>query len=95
VIRHRQKIASAITNAQAVLAIQREYGTFDRYLWSLGTETGDELVDAAAMSKQLARDGFKFVGPTICLAFMQATGMVNDHVPDCFRLKEIEALRAN
>ncbi len=93
VIRHRQKIVSAITNAQAVLVIQREYGTFDHYLWALGTETGDEHVDAAAMSKQLARDGFKFVGPTICLAFMQATGMVNDHVRDCFRFEEIEALR--
>jgi DNA-3-methyladenine glycosylase I len=94
VIRHRQKIVSTITNAHAVIDAQREHGSFDHYVWSLGAQRGDENVVAKAMSKQLARDGFKFVGPTICLSFMQATGMVNDHDRKCFRYKEIQALRS-
>jgi DNA-3-methyladenine glycosylase I len=93
VIRHRQKIASVITNAHAVLQVQRDYGSFSDYVWPLGTADNDEHVSAAAMSKQLHKDGFKFVGPTICLSFMQASGMVNDHVHECFRFAEIELLR--
>ncbi|MCU1363789.1 MAG: DNA-3-methyladenine glycosylase [Acidimicrobiaceae bacterium] len=92
VIRHRQKIMSAVTNAQAVLDAQREHGSFDEYLWSLGTLEGDEMVVAKSMSKQLARDGFKFVGPTICLSLMQAVGIVNDHARACFRFKEVARL---
>jgi DNA-3-methyladenine glycosylase I len=94
VIRHRQKIASVITNAQAILEIQREHGSFSDYVWSLGTAEDDEQVSATRMSKQLRKDGFKFVGATICLSFMQASGMVNDHVRECFRFNEVEALRS-
>jgi DNA-3-methyladenine glycosylase I len=93
VIRNRQKIASTVNNARMVIEQQREHGSFDRYLWSLGTQEGDENIVAKAMSKQLARDGFKFVGPTICVSLMQATGMVNDHGKNCFRFREIEKLR--
>jgi DNA-3-methyladenine glycosylase I len=93
VIRNRQKIASTVNNARMVIEQQREHGSFDRYLWSLGTQEGDENIVAKAMSKQLARDGFKFVGPTICVSLMQATGMVNDHDKNCFRFREIEKLR--
>jgi DNA-3-methyladenine glycosylase I len=92
VIRHRQKIMSAVTNAQAVLDAKREHGSFDEYLWSLGTLEADENVVAKAMSKRLARDGFKFVGPTICLSLMQAVGIVNDHARACFRFKEVARL---
>jgi DNA-3-methyladenine glycosylase I len=92
VIRHRQKIVSVITNAHAVLGVQREHGSFSDYVWSLGTADEDEQVSAANMSKQLRKDGFKFVGPTICLSFMQASGMVNDHVRECFRFEEVESL---
>jgi DNA-3-methyladenine glycosylase I len=92
VIRHRQKIVSVITNAHAVLHVQHEHGSFSDYVWSLGTADEDEQVSAANMSKQLRKDGFKFVGPTICLSFMQASGMVNDHVRECFRFDEVESL---
>jgi DNA-3-methyladenine glycosylase I len=92
VVRHRQKIVSVITNAHAVLTMQREHGSFSEYVWALGTADEDEHVSAANMSKQLRKDGFKFVGATICLSFMQASGMVNDHVRECFRFDEIESL---
>jgi DNA-3-methyladenine glycosylase I len=82
-----------ITNAQAVLDMQREHGSFSNYVWPLGTAEEDEHVSAAIMSKQLRKDGFKFVGPTICLSFMQASGMVNDHVRECFRFDDVESLR--
>ena len=68
VVRHRQKIASTVTNARAVIDVRREHGSFDAYLWNLGAQRGDEHVVSTAMSKQLARDGFRFVGPTICLS---------------------------
>jgi DNA-3-methyladenine glycosylase I len=93
VIRHRQKIVSVTTNAQAVLDIQREHGSFSDYVWALGTSDEDGQQSSAAMSTRLRKDGFKFVGATICYAFMQASGMVNDHVRECFRFNEIEALR--
>ena len=102
IIRNRLKIASAVTNAKAFLEVQKEFGTFDKYIWSFvgGTpidgkrkQMGEvpattEISDA--MSKDLKKRGFKFVGSTIMYAFMQATGMVNDHVASCFRYKEVK-----
>ncbi|MGH3733152.1 MAG: DNA-3-methyladenine glycosylase I [Acidimicrobiales bacterium] len=93
VIRHRGKIESVVTNARAVLDIQREQGSFSDYLWALGKAENDGQNSAAAMSKRLRKDGFKFVGPTICYALMQSGGMVNDHAHACFRFNEIETLR--
>jgi len=99
IVRNRLKIAAAIRNAQAFLAVQKEFGAFDRYIWQF---TGGRVVDNArraihdvpartpesdAMSKDLQKRGFTFVGSTICYAFMQATGMVNDHLVDCFRYR--------
>jgi DNA-3-methyladenine glycosylase I len=101
VVRNRLKIEAAIQNASSFLAIQREFGSFDRYIWQF---TGDGTLknrwqsvqdipsrtpESIAMSADLKRRGFKFVGPTICYAFMQATGMVNDHVVGCFRYAEV------
>jgi len=101
IIRNRRKVEAAITNAHAYLAVQAEFGSFDRYIWQF---VGGEPIQNAwtslsqipaktpeseAMSKDLIRRGFKFVGPTICYAHMQATGMVNDHVVDCFRYKAL------
>jgi len=94
IIRNRQKVVSTVTNARAIIDMQREHGSLDAYLWSLGAQTGDENVVSKVMSKQLARDGFKFVGPTICLSLMQAVGMVNDHARACFRYKEVQQLRS-
>ena len=76
IIRNRLKVAAAIANANAFLTVQKEFGSFDKYIWKFPT--------ADAMSQDLRKRGFKFVGPTICYAFMQAIGMVNDHTPDCF-----------
>ena len=101
IVRNRLKIAAAVTNAQAFLAVRKEFGTFDRYIW--GFVDGRTVVNrwrrladvpartpqSDAMSKDLARRGFKFVGSTICYAFMQATGMVNDHTTGCFRHTEL------
>jgi DNA-3-methyladenine glycosylase I len=97
IVRNRLKVRGFIQNAQAFLAIQEEFGTFDGYLWrfvggapiinqrrNLG-EIPAQTPEAEAMSKDLKRRGFTFVGPTICYAFMQACGMVNDHTIDCFR----------
>jgi len=94
VVRHRQKINSVITNARAILDLHDhgEYSSFADYIWGFATNDSDGLNSAKTMSKQLGRDGFKFVGPTICLSFMQASGMRNDHAPDCFRFGEIAAL---
>jgi DNA-3-methyladenine glycosylase I len=94
VVRHRLKIASVITNARAILNAQHEHGTFNSYVWQMAVEEGNEVATAKVMSKRLSKDGFTFVGPTICLSFMQASGMVNDHAMDCFRFDEIEALRS-
>ena len=77
IIRNRLKVYGAVKNAKAFLKVRSEFGTFDAYIWSFN--------DAAAMSKDLKKRGFTFVGPTICYAFMQAVGMVNDHAEDCFR----------
>ena len=97
IVRHRQKIESAVTNAHAVLAVRESFGSFDAYLWRFvggaprvnWWRTPGEVPARTAESDALSRDllgrGFKFVGSTICYAFMQATGMVNDHTVDCFR----------
>jgi DNA-3-methyladenine glycosylase I len=102
IVRNRLKIAAAVTNAQAFLAVQKEFGSFDRYIWGFvdgrpvrNCRGADEALPAFTpqsdtMSKDLARRGFKFVGSTICYAFMQAVGMVNDHSTDCFRYFELQ-----
>jgi DNA-3-methyladenine glycosylase I len=97
IIRNRAKVEAAIGNARAVLAVREELGSFDRFLWSF---TGDaprrnrwrslqevpaETAESKALSRELKRRGFRFVGPTICYAFMQAVGMVDDHVLTCFK----------
>jgi len=105
IVRNRLKINSAVINARAFLAVQKEFGSFDRYIWSFvngrpidqkrksmkhippRTEISD------AMSKDLRRRGFKFVGSTICYAFMQAVGLVNDHTLDCFRHRVVARRR--
>jgi DNA-3-methyladenine glycosylase I len=104
IIRNRLKIRAAIQNAKAFLDIQQEFGSFDVYLWrfvggrpkrncwrTLG-EIPSRTPEAEVLSKDLKRRGFKFVGPTICYAFMQAVGMVNDHTVDCFRHAELEKI---
>jgi DNA-3-methyladenine glycosylase I len=83
IVRHAGKIDAAIANARGVLAIQREYGSFASYLW--------RFTEAKALSQDLKRRGFRFVGPTTMYAFMQAVGMVNDHAKHCFRYREIHA----
>jgi DNA-3-methyladenine glycosylase I len=105
IVRNRLKIAATIQNAEAFLAVQREFGSFDRYIWSFvgGTPKvnrrrgrGDvpaSTVESDAMSKDLKARGFKFVGTTICYAYMQATGMVNDHMVTCFCHAECAKLR--
>jgi len=101
IVRNRLKVASAVTNARALLAVRKELGSFDAYLWQFvghrpRTNAWRRLKDvpastpeSEAMSKDLKRRGFKFVGSTICYAFMQATGMVNDHTVDCFRYSQL------
>lgn len=105
IVRNRLKIASAVGNAKAFLRVQEEFVSFDRYIWQF--VGGNPRVNAVrslkdvpartaesdAMSKDLKRRGFNFVGSTICYAFMQAVGMVNDHVVDCFRYKQIASQR--
>jgi DNA-3-methyladenine glycosylase I len=101
IVRNRQKIASAVGNARAFLDVQREFGSFAEYSWrfvggkpkrnSWARQADVPAVtpEAEALSKDLRARGFRFVGPTICYAHMQATGMVNDHVVDCFRWREV------
>ena len=101
IIRNRLKIGSAVTNARAVLVAQKEFGSFDSYIWRfVGGQTiqnrwvrsidvPSKTPEAEAMSKDLKKKGLTFVGPTICYAFMQAVGMVNDHTMDCFRYLEL------
>jgi DNA-3-methyladenine glycosylase I len=97
IIRNRLKVASAVQNAKAFLAVKNEFGSFDRYIWEfvgdkplvntwrLGNRLPATTPQSDAMSKDLKKRGFNFVGSTICYAFMQATGMVNDHAVECFR----------
>jgi len=101
IIRNRLKIASAVRNAKAFLAVQKEYGSFDRYLWQFvggkqlvnkwkgGQRVPARTAESDAMSKDLKKRGFNFVGSTICYAFMQAVGMVNDHAVECFRYRGV------
>ena len=101
IIRNRLKIRSAVSNAQVFLAVQEEFGTFDTFIWQfVGNEPKinrwrhlSELpattAESDAMSRELKRRGFRFAGSTICYAFMQAVGMVNDHTVDCFRYVEL------
>ena len=101
IVRNRLKIAAAIGNAQAFLAVAEEFGSFDAYIWQFvggrprvnAWRTLRELpastAESDAMSKDLKRRGFRFVGSTICYAFMQAVGMVNDHAEDCFRYADL------
>jgi len=101
IVRNRLKIASAIQNANAFLAIQREYGSFDAYLWPFVggaprvnrwrslRQVPTRTPESDALSRDLLRRGFRFVGSTICYAFMQAVGMVNDHTVDCFRYRAV------
>jgi len=101
IVRNRAKIESAVRNARVVQAIVKEQGSFDRYVWSfvggrpkrnawktMG-EIPAETDESRALSKDLVKRGANFVGPTICYAFMQATGLVNDHVVSCFRYREL------
>ncbi|MFW9878509.1 MAG: DNA-3-methyladenine glycosylase I [Candidatus Thorarchaeota archaeon] len=101
IIRNRRKIEATISNAKALLKVQKEFGSFDKYIWKFVnysaidnkykelSELPSKTEHSEHMSKDLKKRGFKFVGPTICYAFMQAVGMVNDHVIKCFRYKEI------
>jgi DNA-3-methyladenine glycosylase I len=101
IVRNRMKIGSAVGNAAAFLAVQREFGSFDAYIWRFVggapvrnrwrdlSEVPASTAQSDAMSKDLRKRGFRFVGSTICYAFMQATGMVNDHLTGCFRHKEL------
>jgi DNA-3-methyladenine glycosylase I len=88
VIRNRLKIASTITNARAFLEVQKEFGSFNHYIWQFAGHRNAKA-QSVKMSKDLAKRGFRFIGPTICYAFMQACGLVNDHEKICFRAKEI------
>ena len=104
IIRNRLKIESVIANAKVFLEVQKEFGTFDKYIWQFVNnqpqinefKTMEELPSKTEQSEQMSKDlkkkGFKFIGPTICYAFMQAVGMVNDHVQDCFRYEEINKI---
>lgn len=101
IVRNRLKVSAAVTNAQKFLEVQDEFGSFDIFLWRFvdgkpkqntwrsPAEILASTPESDALSKELKRRGFKFVGSTICYALMQATGMVNDHVMDCFRYKEL------
>ncbi|MDP8930689.1 MAG: DNA-3-methyladenine glycosylase I [Actinomycetota bacterium] len=103
IVRNRLKIESAVTNARAALAVQEEHGSLDVYLWGFvggsprqnrwrsTQETPTQTPESAAMSKDLKRRGFRFVGPTICYAYMQAVGLVNDHTASCFRHRQLAA----
>jgi DNA-3-methyladenine glycosylase I len=105
IVRNHLKIESAISNAEAFLAIQAEFGGFDRYIWQFvggrprrnrwhaQRQIPASTAESDAMSKDLKKRGFRFVGSTICYAFMQATGMVNDHLVTCFRHRELRSLR--
>jgi len=105
IVRNRLKIASAITNALAALAVQKEFGSLDAHLWSFVggrprtnfwrslAQVPARTSEAEAMSRDLLKRGFRFVGPTICYAFMQAVGMVNDHLVSCFRHAEVARRR--
>jgi len=102
IVRNRLKIAATVANAKAFLQLQKEFGSFDNFIWRF---VGDKSIQnhwtqhkqvpaksplSVALSKDLLKRGFRFVGPTICYAFMQATGLVNDHLVSCYRHKELQ-----
>ncbi len=101
IIRNRLKVESAISNAKALLAVQKEFGSFDAYVWQFVdgkpkknhfksmSQIPATTPESDAFTKDLKKRGFRFVGSTICYAFMQAVGMVNDHTTNCFRYKEV------
>lgn len=101
IVRNRLKVESAVSNARALLTVAGEFGSFDRYAWGFVggkpklnrrrrmSEVPARTAESDALSKDLIRRGFRFVGSTICYAFMQAVGMVNDHTIDCFRYREV------
>ena len=101
IVRNRQKVTSAVKNARAFLSIRQEFGSFDHYVWSFvghqcrkngwiaDSEVPAKTPEAEALSRDLKKRGFSFVGPTICYAFMQAAGMVNDHLVTCFRYDQV------
>jgi DNA-3-methyladenine glycosylase I len=101
IVRNRLKVTAAIDNTRAVLAVQRELGSLDQHLWSFVggkpiqnrwrtiRDVPAKTAEAESMSRDLVKRGFRFVGPTICYAFMQATGMVNDHTVNCFRHRQL------
>jgi DNA-3-methyladenine glycosylase I len=101
IVRNRLKIESTVNNARRVLEVQRELGSLDAYLWSFVdseplvgrwkrlSDLPAETAESRAMSKDMKRRGFRFVGPTVCYAFMQATGLVQDHVASCFRYAQL------
>jgi len=105
IVRNRLKIASAVRNAQALLQVQKEFGSFDRYIWQFVdgrprvnswksmSQVPARTAESDAMSKALKKQGFNFVGSTICYAFMQAVGMVNDHIVQCFRHGKVKAAK--
>ena len=101
IVRNRLKVAAAVQNARAFLDVQREFGSFDAYIWqfvdgvpiagrrrTLG-DLPSETQESKVMSKDLKRRGFRFIGSTVCYAYMQAAGLVNDHVKTCFRFREL------
>ncbi|MFO7619458.1 MAG: DNA-3-methyladenine glycosylase I [Thermoplasmata archaeon] len=102
IIRNRLKILAAVTNASAFLEVQKEFGTFDSYIWDFvgnkpiqnSWKTGKEIPPKTELAERISKDlkarGFKFVGPTVVYAHMQATGMVNDHLASCFRWREVQ-----
>jgi DNA-3-methyladenine glycosylase I len=104
IIRNRLKVNSAVKNARAFLKIQKEFGSFDDYIWQFVnhktiqnkwkkmSELPAKTAESDAMSKDLKKRGFSFVGSTICYAYMQAAGMINDHITNCFRYKEVKKL---
>jgi len=104
IVRNRLKVAAAVNNAQRFLEVQAEFGSFDAFVWQFVDghpkqntwrslkEVPASTPESDAMSRELKRRGFKFVGSTICYAHMQATGMVNDHVTDCFKHRELTGL---
>jgi DNA-3-methyladenine glycosylase I len=101
IVRNRLKIAATIYNARAFLKVQKEFGSFDKYIWQFvggkpkinswkaHKQIPAKTAESDAMSKDLKKRGFRFVGSTICYAFMQAVGMINDHAADCFRYKQV------
>ena len=102
IIRNKLKINASIINAQKFLEVQKEFGSFDKYIWQFTnyktihnkfrtlSNLPSKTEESEKMSEDLKKRGFKFCGPTICYAFMQATGMVNDHTINCFRYKEVQ-----